>query len=191
MLIFIVSCAGAYSDKTFVTYVFAVCAWHTIHGQTWATNDTEMKVALTGTAKLAPPKSQKQKHVPWTITLLQCICTTLNPSNPLHMAVKSVATAIFFSAVRIDKFLQKTLTFFDSRLHLKPINLCKKVDHNSNSVTSVHLPVTRVAPDGEDVAWGPQQLPDMDPDKLLTEHMQINNPSSNGPLFAWRHAKGP
>ncbi|KZP10956.1 hypothetical protein FIBSPDRAFT_757416 [Athelia psychrophila] len=191
MLTFIANCAGAYSGKTLATYVFAVRAWHTIHGQVWATNDAEMKAALTGAAKLAPPKSKKPKRAPWTITLLQSVCAALNPSNPLHVAVKSAATAIFFSAARTGEFLQKTLTSFDPKLHVKPSNLSKKVDRDGNTVTSVHLPVTKVAPDGEDVAWGPQQIPGIDPDTLLAEHMRINKPAPNGPLFAWRHTKGP
>lgn len=191
MLTFISNCAGAYSGKTLATYVFAVRAWHTIHGQTWATNDTEMKAALTGAANLAPPKSRKPKRAPWTVALLQCIFAALNPADPLHIAVKSAAATIFFSAARSGEFLQKSLTSFNPRLHVKPTNVSKKVDRHGHSVTSVHLPVTKVAPDGEDVAWGPQQLPDIDPDTLLAEHMRINAPAPNGPLFAWRHAKGP
>ncbi|KAF7976285.1 hypothetical protein HWV62_7188, partial [Athelia sp. TMB] len=192
ILAFIASCAGAYSGKTLATYVFAIRAWHTIHGQIWVMNDVELKTALTGAANLAPPTSKKVKRAPWTVALLQSIFSTLDPANPLHVAVKSAAATIFFSAARSGEFLQKSLVSFDPRLHVKPTDVSRKVDRSGHSVTSVHIPVTKVARDGEDVAWGSQpQLPDIDPDFLLAEHIRVNSPAPNGPLFAWQHAKGP
>lgn len=191
MLVFIASCAGAYSGKTLATYVFAVRAWHTIHGQHWSMNNVEMKAALTGAKNLAPPCSKRAKRAPWTIALMQSIFTMLDPADPLHVAVKSTASAIFFAAARSGEFLQKTLSSFDPALHVKPSDVSKKVDRHGNSVTSVRLPVTKVSREGEDVAWGPGQLADVDPDTLLAEHLRVNAPARDSPLFAWRHAKGP
>lgn len=58
-------------------------------------------------------------------------------------------------------------------------------------MTAAHLPVTKTAREGEDVAWGPEQELAIDPDTLLAEHFRINDPAQNGPLFAWRHPSGP
>lgn len=152
--------------------------------------DAELKAALVGAAKLAPPASKKPKRAPWTVALLSTIFAALDPTDSLHIAVRSAAATIFFSAARSGEFLQKTLNSFDPRLHVKPSDVSKKVDRQGHSVTSVHLPVTKTAPQGEDVAWGPDQQLDIDPDTLLAEHMRVNKPAPNGPLFVWRHKNG-
>lgn len=190
MLAYIAGCAGAYSGKTLSTYVCAVRAWHIVHGQHWAMIDAELKAALTGAAKLAPPASRKPKRAPWTVALLSLIFAALDPNSSLHIAVRSAAATIFFSAARSGEFLQKTLTSFDPLLHVKPSDVSQKVDRDGRSVTSVHLPVTKTAPQGEDVAWGPNQQPDIDPDTLLAEHIRVNKPAHNGPLFVWHHKNG-
>lgn len=151
--------------------------------------DNELKAALAGAARLAPPASRRPKRHPWTIALLSSIFATLDPSDPLHAAVKSAAAVIFFSAARSGEFLQKTLTSFDPLLHVKPADISKKSDREGNIVTSAHLPVTKSAREGEDVAWGPQQQHDVDPDTLLAVHMRVNRPNPIGPLFAWRHPR--
>ncbi|KAF7972292.1 hypothetical protein HWV62_18546 [Athelia sp. TMB] len=190
MLAFVASLAGAYLGKTLATYIFAVRAWHTIHGQPWAMNDIELKAVITGAANLAPPSSKRAKHAPWTVDLLLRIFATLDDDNPLHIVVKSAAAVIFFSAARTGEFLQKSLASFNPKLHVKPSDLCKKTDREGHSVTSAHLPVTKVARDGEDVAWGPQHQLEIDPDTLLAQHYRVNQPHANGPLFAWKHAGG-
>lgn len=189
MLAFIASCAGSYSGKTLATYVFAVRAWHVIHGQPWFMHDIELKAALTGAANLAPPSSKRPKRAPWTPALLKLIFAALDPLNPLHVAIKAAASVIFFSAARTGEFLQKTLVSFEPALHVKPSDLTKKVDRHGHSVTSAHLPVTKTSREGEDVAWGPQQDPEIDPDSLLADHLRVNNPVQAGPLFAWVHPR--
>lgn len=189
ILAYIASCAGAYSGNTLASYVCAVRAWHIIHGQLWDMIDIELKAALAGAAALAPPASRKPKRHPWTVELLTTIFAALDSSDPLHVAVKAAASVIFFSAARTGEFLQKSLSSFDPLIHVKPSNISKKADRDGNTVTSAHLPVTKSAREGEDVAWGPQQQRGIDPDTLLAEHMRLNSPAPNGPLFAWRHPK--
>lgn len=74
-------------------------------------------------------------------------------------------------------------------MHVKPLDISKKLVRDGHAVTSAHLPVTKAVHDGEDVAWGPQQQHNIDPDTLLAEHMCVNMPTINGPLFTWRHPK--
>lgn len=98
MLAYIACCAGSYSDSTLTTYACAVCIWQIIHGQTWAMNDAELKAALTGAVRLAPPASKQAKRHPWTVALLSAIFGALDSANSLHVAVTSAAAVIFFSA---------------------------------------------------------------------------------------------
>lgn len=79
------------------------------------------------------------------------------------------------------------LSLIDPLLHVKPSDMSYKVDDDGRSVTSVHLSVTKPAPQDEEVAWGPNQQPDIDPDMLLVEHMRVNKSTCNGPLFVWHH----
>lgn len=152
MLTFIASCAGSYSGKTLTSYFYAIRAWHVIHGQTWVMNNIEMKAVLTGAANLAPPTSTKPKRAPWKVELLKALFGILDPNNPLHIAVKAAVATIFFSATRLGEFLQKTLTSFRPELHVKPSDLSKKTDRGGRRVTAAHLPVTKTAREGENVA---------------------------------------
>ena len=56
-------------------------------------------------------------------------------------------------------------------------------------VTNFHLPHTKSAPSGEDVNWAKQTGPS-DPSSAFENHLLINTPPVNGPLFAYRHGKG-
>lgn len=67
-----------------------------------------------------------------------------------------------------------TLNSFNPLAHVKLTDVTKSTDCDSHSVTAVHLPVTKVFCEGEDVAWGLQQQPDIDPDTLLAKHFLIN-----------------
>ena len=53
------SCAGLYAGGTLVNYVFAICAWHILHGLAWSMEDIQVKAALTGTAILVPLTSRE------------------------------------------------------------------------------------------------------------------------------------
>ena len=54
IITFISSCAGSYTGSTLANYVFAVKAWHLLHGATWsmtvptAKNGTRMSPNQTG-----------------------------------------------------------------------------------------------------------------------------------------------
>jgi len=58
IITFILSCAGSYAGTTLGNYVFAIKAWHVLHGANWIMNDAEIKATLTGATVLAPPTSK-------------------------------------------------------------------------------------------------------------------------------------
>ena len=52
-----------------------------------------------------------------------------------------------------------------------------------------HLPMARYSPGGGDVFWS-QQEGATDPNIALNNHLWINNPPKDSPLFTYRHARG-
>ena len=52
-----------------------------------------------------------------------------------------------------------------------------------------HLPQTKTTIHGEDVSWLAQAGP-TDPEAALKNHLAINSPPPDGPLFAYQHKKG-
>ena len=68
---FIVSCVGSYSGTTLANYIFAVHAWHILHGLPWNMDNMQVKATLTGAAVLAPPSSKRPKRAPVTVDLME------------------------------------------------------------------------------------------------------------------------
>ncbi|KDQ49950.1 hypothetical protein JAAARDRAFT_712696, partial [Jaapia argillacea MUCL 33604] len=175
MLAFIASCAGAYSGKTLGNYVYAVKAWHTLHGQLWSMNQAEMKAALDGAAILAPPSSKRPKRVPFTVDLILSLRNVLDLSKPLDVAVYACLTTTFWCAARLGEFTLPTLKSFDPQLHVKRSDIRYGEDRNGLQVTVFALPFTKVSKTGEDVYWARQDGL-CDPEAALLTHFTVNNP---------------
>ncbi|KAG2739728.1 hypothetical protein P692DRAFT_201729187, partial [Suillus brevipes Sb2] len=62
ILTFIASCASSYAGKTLTNYVYTICTWHILHGQTWNMQQHKLKTALDGAAKQAPVHSKCTKR---------------------------------------------------------------------------------------------------------------------------------
>ena len=56
-------------------------------------------------------------------------------------------------------------------------------------VTVFHIPKTKCSSEGEDMFWSCQEGI-MDPKATLDNHLWVNNPPAEGPLFAYRHSRG-
>ncbi|KDQ62028.1 hypothetical protein JAAARDRAFT_121512 [Jaapia argillacea MUCL 33604] len=184
MLTFISSCAGSYSGKTLVNYFVAIRAWHTLHGQPWNMDNTEMKAVLDGAAILAPPSSRRPKREPFTPKLIASIRTQLDLSNPLDAAVYACLTTTFWSTARVGEFTLPNLKAFDPRLHVK-----RGEDRHGLQVTVFNLPFTKCSASGEEVYWARQDGV-FDPEAALSNHFRINDPPPDAPLFAWKHSQG-
>src|SRR5882762_4932818 len=189
VITFISSCAGSYAGSTLANYVFAVKAWHLLHGATWSMNDAEVKAALTGAATLAPPTSKRPKRKPITINLMERIFSKLDLEDAFDSAVAACFSTTFYSVSRTGEFTVPSLNAFDPSLHVKPSDVSNRVDRNNLEVTVFHLPRTKCAEKGEDVFWS-QQDGITDPKINFHNHLRINSPPRDGHLFAYRHNKG-
>ena len=189
MLTFISACAGSYSGKTLANYFYAIRAWHTLHGAPWHMNATEMKAALDGASILAPPSSKRPKRSPLMIITINSLATKFDPSIPLDASVFSCLTTTFFAAARLGEFTLPSLKVFVPSQHVKPSDVRQVQDRHGLPVTVFRLPHTKSSTDGEDVYWSAQEGA-ADPLAALANHLAVNNPPQDQPLFAWRHPNG-
>jgi hypothetical protein len=186
---FIASCAGSYSGSTLASYVFAVRAWHILHGLSWLMDDNQVKAALTGAANLTPASSKRPKRGPVTVNLMERVIGKLNLLNPLDAAVAACLSTTFYSVSRTGEFTLPSLNAFDPTMHVKPSDISHKKDRNNLEVTVLSLPKTKCSATGEEVYWSAQRGVS-DPRTNLENHLHVNQPPNDGPLFAYKHSKG-
>ena len=189
IITFISSCAGSYAGRTLANYVFAVQAWHILHRLAWNMDDSQVKAALTGAAILAPLMSRCPKRAPVTVKLMEWIFKKLDLTNPLDAAVTGCFLMIFYLAACTGEFTLPSLNVFNPMQHVKPSDISKWWDQNNLEVTVFRIPKTKCTSDREDVFWSCQDGI-TDPKATLDNHLWINDPPAEGPLFAYRHSRG-
>ena len=189
IIAFISSCAGSYAGGTLANYVFVVRAWHILHGLAWNMDNSQVKAALTGAAILAPLMSRRPKRAPVTVKLMERIFKKLDLTYPLDAAVAGCFLMIFYLAARTGEFTLPTLNAFNPSQHVKPSDISKRWDRNNLEVTVFPIPKTKCALEGEDMFWSHQDGI-IDPKAALDNHLRINDPLAEGPLFAYRHSRG-
>jgi hypothetical protein len=150
---------------------------------------SEMKAALDGAAILAPPSSKRPKRTPMTLDTISSLATRFDLSKPLDAAVFACLTTTFFSAARLGEFTLTALKSFNPNQHVKPSDVLQKQDRNGLQVTVFSLPRTKCSITGEEVFWAAQEGV-FDPQAALKNHLTVNNPPADQPLFAWRHPNG-
>ncbi|KAG2121741.1 hypothetical protein DEU56DRAFT_746537 [Suillus clintonianus] len=191
ILAFVASCAGAYAGRTLANYVFAIRAWHVLHGHTWAIQQHQLKSALDGAAIQAPPDSKRAKREPFTINSIIQIRAHLDLHAPLDTAVFACLTSAFYSLARLGELTVKSIKIFTPQEHVKRADVrmdCE--DRNGLRVSKIHVPRTKTSTTGEDIYWA-RQSDSTDPEAALIQHFTINEPLPNDHLFTWRHPKGP
>lgn len=182
---FIASCAGSYSGSTLANYTCGVRAWHIIHGANWSM-DQQVRAALDGAAKLAPPASKKGARAPMTLVVLESINSTLDSTIPLDAAVCAALNVMFWSLSRTGELTVPSQKAFDPSTHIKPSDLRIDEDRNSLPVKVGHLPKTKSSPiTGEDIFFAAQIGPS-DPWAALQNHLRVNEPPALAHLFAYR-----
>ncbi|KAG2132039.1 hypothetical protein DEU56DRAFT_739759 [Suillus clintonianus] len=190
ILAFVAGCAGAYAGRTLANYVFAIRAWHVLHGQTWEIQQNQLKSALDGAASQAPPDSKRAKREPFTMSYITQIKTHLNLNSPLDAAVFTCLTSTFYSLARLGELTVRSIKGFMPEEHVKPSDVrmnCE--DRNRFQVSRIHLPCTKTSAVREDIYWS-RQSDTTDPEAALAQHFMINEPSPNDHLFSWKHPKG-
>lgn len=191
ILTFIASCAGSYAGKTLANYVYAVRAWHILHGQTWNMQQHELKTALDGAAKQAPAHSKRAKREPFTIASILQIRDHLQLDTPLDAAVFACLTGAFYSLARLGEFTVQSIKAFNEGVPLikrADVQLdCQ--DRHGLQVSKIRIPRTKTSVNGEDVYWA-SQTDATDPMQALLKHFEVNDPAPNDHIFAWKHPKG-
>lgn len=180
---FLSTIAGSYSGSTVSNYFHGVRAWHIIHGVSWLIDKLQMDALLKAASTLTPASSKKKQRLPWTIEFILAILAQLNPTDPLHVAVEGCLLTVFFTAARLGEFTIPTLKSFNASRHVKPSDIFTDTDRNGLKLTGFHLPVTKSG-GPEDVSFS-AQTGRIDPESALRRHLTINNPPTNGPLFAY------
>lgn len=189
MSMFIASCAGSYSGSTLANYTCGVRAWHIIHGASW-TMDYQVRAALDGATKLAPPASKKGARVPMILTILEALNGSLDSTEPLDVAVRAALNIMFYSLARTGELTVPSQKAFNPSIHITPSNLRVETDRNGLLVQVGHLPTTKSSPiDGEDIFFSTQIGPS-DPWAALQDHLRINKPPAQAHLFAYRANSG-
>ena len=189
LLTFISACAGSYSGSALANYIFAIRAWHILHGANWPLNKAEISTALDGATRLAPQSSKRPKRDPFTVSLLLQLRSTLDLSSPLDAAVFACLTTTFWSMARLGEFTLVALKTFDPRKHISRKCLREELDRKNRRVFVFALPWTKVSSTGEDVYWSKQDgLADLL--TALHNHFLINDPPPDVALFSWRHSSG-
>ncbi|KIK77023.1 hypothetical protein PAXRUDRAFT_168080, partial [Paxillus rubicundulus Ve08.2h10] len=107
----------------------------------------------------------------------------------LHTAIFTCLTMVFYTMAHVGELTTKTLLSFDPLPHIKPSDIHVEHDCQGNAVTNFHLPKSKSAPNGEDINWARQVSPS-DPHTAFENHLEINSPPCNGPLFTYRNRKG-
>lgn len=187
---FITDLAGAYAGDTIANYVQGVRAWHRIYDIPWNINDLHIQTMLKGARKATPEASKLPKRLPLLVEDITAVRDYLDLSTPLDAAVYACLTTTFFTAARLGEFTVPNLNGFNAEIHIKPVDVRHDVqDRNGNSVTTFHIPQTKIVPKergGETVLWAVQEGP-TDPHAALTNHFEINQPPQTAHLFAYRH----
>ncbi|KIK72557.1 hypothetical protein PAXRUDRAFT_21850 [Paxillus rubicundulus Ve08.2h10] len=95
----------------------------------------------------------------------------------------------FYATAHVGEFTMATLTGFNGRAHMRHADVSILHNHQGLEMHSFHLPYTKLAPSSEDVNWAKQHRCS-DPYAALKNHLKVNNPPMNAPLFVYCHGKG-
>ena len=187
---FISNLVGTYGGDAIRNYVYGVRAWHIIHSLNWKVNNNEVEALLKAGKKLSPKESRSMEKKPWTVKYLSDICNKLVKDDPRDAAVLACLTTAFWGTARVGEVTVPNLQAFNPTVHVKPSNVEYNVqDRNGLEETVFFIPWTKVGKEkGEKIFWA-KQLGIVDPQEALANHIRLNNPPTEGHLFAFKHKK--
>ncbi|KAK0216607.1 hypothetical protein EDD85DRAFT_782050 [Armillaria nabsnona] len=181
---FLATMAGNYASSTLSNYLHGLRAWHILHGLPWLVNEAETTNIIIAAVHLQPPRSRKKPRLLYTCDTLVALLHHLDLSLPLDAAVAACLTMTFYSAAHLGEFTLTTLGCFDPDVHCKRSNMRKVRDRNNLEQTVFFIPKTKTSPHGEDVFWATQEGLS-DPQALLDNHFNVNNPPLSQPIFSY------
>ena len=99
---------------------------------------------------------------------------------PLGASAFTCLATCFFVTGCVGEFTVQRLDSFNPEVHISRNQLSYDQNREGQQVTVLHLPCTKVSPQGEDFCRAKQDGP-MDPNMLLAHHLEVNNPPSGQP----------
>ena len=108
----------------------------------------------------------------------------MDPSTLLRVSVLACLATCFFATSQVEEFTVQRLNGFNPNVHISRNRV--SYDQEGQQVTTLHIPCTKVLPQGEDVCWMRQEGP-MDPDTALAHYREVNNPPPDSHLFTYHH----
>lgn len=183
ILSFIACLAGSYAGSTISNYFFGIRAWHILHGVPWLINKMETEALLRAAGNVEPKSSKKKKRRPYTVDYICALREHLDMNVSLDAAVWACLTTAFYSVARVGELTLPTLSSFNPASHVKLSDVRQVRDRNNLEETVFFIPKTKSAPEGEDIFWATQLGPS-DPTAAFANHLRINNPPLDAPLFS-------
>ena len=185
LLSFASTLAAAYSGSVVSNYLYAVWAWHILHGVLGRIELIDMDTMLKAAEKMTPPSSRHKKRRPYTPDFILAIRQHLDLQKPLNAAVFACLSTCFVTGW-VGEFTMPKLNGFNLEAHVSKSGISYDQSRDGQQVTVLQIPRTKVAPQGEDVCWAKQDGP-IDPDATLAHHLEVNVPPDDAHLFAYRH----
>jgi len=182
---FISILSGLYSGRTIHGYIYGIRAWHTVNSLPWALHEDQISTMLKGAAKLAPPTMKQDRRQPVTAEIIAAIGKTLMPNEPFDTVFFACLTTVFYSAARVGEFTLRRLNAFNPAEHITLAHIRDDTDRNGFHTKVFSLLRTKSSQNGEEVNWARQNGP-TDPLAAFNNHLEVNSPPINGPLFAYK-----
>jgi hypothetical protein len=184
---FLADCAGAYSKSALKNAVAALHAWSLLHDVKWNINQRVITGLLKGSAALADDECARSPRLPVLLCHLELIAADIDRSLPFDIAWLACALTVFWGTARLGEFVIPTFNGFEPGVHITPKDVHVREDPNGLSLWELRVPRTKTARDGEVVCFAPRPGP-IDPEAALRSHLAVNQPSDDGPLFAFRRS---
>ncbi|KAI0089522.1 hypothetical protein BDY19DRAFT_984980 [Irpex rosettiformis] len=177
--VFLAQLVGAYSASAAKNYFAGVRAWHIIHRLDWPDEKFQFHILLSAASADEPLSSHQSKKHPYTVETLEKMIAQLEDSKPLDVAVRAVATTMFYSLGRLGEFTVSSQNAFSASKHVQISHWREEKDRNGRP--------TKAAPKGETVQWA-KQNGISDPVEAFRQHLAINKPSAGEHLFSYTTA---
>lgn len=184
---FAAASAGLRSGKTARNDINGVRAWHIANDVPYA-GSTRLSYVLRGVQNLTPKSSKRLPRPPVTSDMLIILHQNLDLALPFDAACLAAADTAHWGQARLGELLPATEAFYDPQFHPAVSDLLPlSVSHKSRKLRLPWTKTTKFA--GAHILLC-QQIGPSDPLAALDNHILVNRPPTNYPLFSYRNRTG-
>lgn len=178
---------GLHADSTIRNSLLGVRSWHVEQGFDWQ-GGPQLARVLRAARLLAPRSSKRPPRPPATAQLVAKIVIGLNLTNPFDAATAAIITTALWGMARLGELIPDTncpkdTSFFPTRQDLGPLS-------SSRKSRTIHLPYTKTTQVDGGTLIITNQSGLANPLPLLENHLAVNKPRPEDPLFAYRTDSG-